>query len=76
VRHPRGHENDGPRSYVADVVADRDPTGPGDDVIHLVLGMGLLEIRLADRQDIQADAQVRDRNELEIGSPGVLPTSG
>ena len=45
---------------------------PGDDVVDLVLAVRPLEIRLAGRQDVQADAQVRDGDELEVGSPGGL----
>jgi hypothetical protein len=75
VRNVRGHEHDGPGADVAGLVADRDSTSPRNDVIDLVFAVWLLEIRLADRQDVQPDAQIRDRDELEVGSSGVVPAS-
>ena len=63
-------EDDRARPDGAVLVADRDPAAAGDHVVDLVLGVRLLEVRLAGRQHVQPDRQVRDRDELEVGSPG------
>ena len=68
------HDRAGPD--VADLVADGDPAATGDDVVDLVLGVGLLEVRLAGREDVQPDAQVRDRDELEVRAAAGLASGG
>ncbi len=66
MRHGGPHEHDRARTDVADLVADGDPAPARDHVVDLILGMWPLEIRLADRQAIQPDAQVGDREELQV----------
>ena len=57
-----------PGPDVPDLVADGDPAAAADHVVDLVLGVRLLEVRLARREDVQPDAQVRNREELEVGT--------
>src|SRR5438093_605 len=52
---------------VPDLVAHRDLAAPRDHVVDLVLGVRLLTIGLAGAEDVQADRQVGDRDELEVG---------
>ena len=66
MRHGRRDEHDRTRRDVADLVADRDPAGARHDVVDLVLGVRLLAIRLPGGEDVQPDAQVRDRDELQV----------
>src|SRR4029078_4615305 len=66
VRDRRRDEHDRAGTNVADAVADGVLAATGHDVIDLVLGVRLLEVRLADREDVQPDAQVRNRDELEV----------
>ena len=56
VRDAGRHEHDRAGPDVADLVADRDPAAAGDDVVDLVLGVRLLEVRLAGREDVEPDA--------------------
>ena len=57
-----------PGSYVPDLVADGDPAAAAEDVVDLVLGVRLLQIGLARREDVQPDAQVGNGEELEVGT--------
>jgi hypothetical protein len=59
-------EHDRAGANVANLVTDADLPGPGDDVVDLVLGVRPLEIRLAGAEDIEPDAQVRDRDEFQV----------
>jgi glucose/arabinose dehydrogenase len=68
-------EDDRAGPDVADLVADRDPAGPRDDVVGLVLGVRGLRIGLAGSQDIDPDAQVGDRDEFEVWGAGGLAAS-
>ncbi|MEA2519555.1 MAG: hypothetical protein QOF49_1635 [Chloroflexota bacterium] len=71
--HRGGDEDDRAGLDVADLVADGDPAAARDHVVRLVLAVRLLKVRLARRQDIQAQAQVRDAQELEVRNAGRLP---
>jgi glucose/arabinose dehydrogenase len=73
VRDAGGDEDDRTGAHVANLVSDRDPRRAGEDDIGLVLGVGLLEVGLARGQDVQAEAQVRDREELEVRPARSLP---
>ena len=70
MRDACGDEDDGAGLDVPDLVTDGDPAAAADDVVDLVLGVRLLEVRLAGREDVQPDAQVGDRDELEVGPAG------
>src|SRR5438552_17737412 len=59
--------------HVANFVTDADLPGTGDDVIDLVLGVRLLEIRLTRGQDVEPDADVGNRDELQLGRSGCGP---
>src|SRR5215208_587132 len=68
MRHRRGHEDDRAGDDVAYLLADCDLPRAGHDVVDLVFGVRLLEIRLAGCEDVQADAQIGDGQKLEIGA--------
>ena len=51
MRDAGSDEHDRAGSHVANLVADADLPGPGDDVVDLVLGVRPLEIRLEQTAD-------------------------
>jgi hypothetical protein len=67
VRDAGRDEHDRALSDVPDLVADRDPAAPADDVVDLVLGVRLLQVRLPRREHVEPDAEVGDGDEFEVG---------
>lgn len=66
MRHVGTDEDDRAALDRPILVADRDPASAGGHVVDLILGVGLLRIAAAGREDVQADREVVGPHELVV----------
>jgi len=71
VRDVGADEDDGARLDPAILVTDRDPRPARDHVVDLVLGVRLLRVDAAGREDVEPDRQVVRPHELVVEAVGL-----